>query len=60
MKTFPFGAGLPVLAILAVTVPGVVAQTPASPTTLRPPWTLEDILAAALTQHPVIEAARAR
>jgi cobalt-zinc-cadmium efflux system outer membrane protein len=60
MKTFPCGAGLPVLAILALTVSGVVAQTPASPTTLRPSWTLEDVLTAALTQHPVIEAARAR
>jgi len=60
MKTCLFRAGLPGLAFLAVTGSAVVAQAPASPTTLRTPWTLEDVLAAALTQHPVIEAARAR
>lgn len=60
MKTFLFRAGLPGLAFLALTGSAVVAQTPASPPTLRTLWTLEDVLAAALTQHPVIEAARAR
>ncbi|MGH9330935.1 MAG: TolC family protein [Vicinamibacterales bacterium] len=60
MKTFLFRAGLPGLAFLAATGSAVVAQTPASPPPLRTPWTLEDVLAAALTQHPVIEAARAR
>jgi len=60
MKTFLFRAGLPGLAFLAVTGSVVVAQTPASPPTLRTSWTLEDVLTAALTQHPVIEAARAR
>jgi outer membrane protein, heavy metal efflux system len=60
MKTFLLRAGLPVLAFLAVTGSGVMAQTQTSSTTLRPPWTLEDVLTAALTQHPVIEAARAR
>ena len=60
MKTFPFGAGLTVLATLVLTGSKVVAQTPATTPTLRPPWTLEDVLAVALTQHPVVEAARAR
>jgi cobalt-zinc-cadmium efflux system outer membrane protein len=60
MSIFRFRAGLTVLAFLAATGSAVVAQTPAAPTTLRTSWTLEDALAAALTQHPVIEAARAR
>ena len=60
MKTLPFGAGLTCPGHARVTGAAVVAQTPASPATLRPPWTLEDILATALAQHPLIEAARAR
>lgn len=61
MDRFPFRAWLFTAASLAVAAStGVVAQTPASPPTVRTEWTLEDVLAGALTQHPVIEAARAR
>jgi len=61
MNGFLFRAWLLGMVSFALTAAAVVAQTLTSPTTtVRTEWTLEDVLAAALTQHPLIEAARAR
>lgn len=60
MKTWSCVAGLPFLFVLALAESDVAAQV-ASPTTAAgQPWRLENILTAALDQHPVVEAARAR
>jgi len=38
----------------------VTAQTPGPPRLSADPWTLDAVIAAALTQHPLVEAARAQ
>ena len=60
MKRLSLGTGLPVLVILAFLGSGVAAQISTPATTVGQPWRLEDIVTAALAQHPVVEAARAR
>jgi cobalt-zinc-cadmium efflux system outer membrane protein len=61
MDSFPLVVWLLGAASFAATGSGVVfAQTPALPSAARTGWTLEDVLAEAAKQHPLIEAARAR
>ncbi|HYN09801.1 MAG TPA: TolC family protein [Vicinamibacterales bacterium] len=55
-----FSARMFVAALFVVTGSALLAQTPPGTITLRAEWTLEDILAVALRQHPLIEAAGAR
>lgn len=60
MDRFPLRPCLIGVALFAVTGTVVVAQTGTEPPSARAALTLEDVLAAAMTQHPLIESARAR